>query len=1007
MDPRIKLSARTMEFQSAPEVPAVSIAADVDNATEAYTLTLPGAMGFSGASKRVLAADAMGFLSFLPLTDTALQSGADASGGSVSIGANSIGFDVSGNAVTLAADGSAAVIDVPLATTHAFRGASDGAPGIVDDVKALATGVTVGDTVANAFAKVDNWLFERVIGQPPAATFRASERYASGFTIAWTPPAQYTIALGSTVPVMTTLNAEISGAGITKQTFLTTQAANMPDGASPITAINFTTNVGQSLVSPTPASTTLTLRNGAGAASSYTLVMARATVVGLDAASGPFTVRVWYTNKSSGAPFYLSVANATKAEAVAPNAPTTVTASTVANALTGTSSVPTQAEAGTANTGTSPGIASYRYAYTTAGAWSGQQLAAETAYPAVITTSAAGQPAPRRDGVTFTDASGAATNAGTSSTFSGLAFDAPYAVTVAASNTAAPAVFGAAGGPAYARTALPTYTLTGLPGSALAFTGTQFGTQGVTVVNRSATSKTFVSVYDLAAISTQLPASVTSAAFALIAASRPGLSSALSGGFASRFTLSLTTTWSGLAAALVTAYAGYGGSTTLSASDADKAITVTSVADAYSGDAARAGFYMQAGGLSVALLKGMLRSSDAPVSATLTHDLSGGSPATVTLTSPDLYFDTLAAPTVSGLMPTAPTPSVAVSGVTIVSNASDVALPTNVDVSALGSYFVPTNLATAAVRWNGGTLDTATATSSAALYKTDDSAYAPTTAITESVVRIKLSPKVPAGNATVFTGGGAALSNLLTGFNIRGSASATLTDVSGKPLYLDMPTLATRAAQTGVRVESGTGTYPSLSGEGAFGAAFDETANLAVAYTQELQLANGLIQTKAAAQGGYKNYGLYSGVMGPEYSSISASGKRYVTFKYTFPAITSGNAYSYATLTLSGAGGADLVMGTNGELINNVSVQLKLVTANGASPWYDANTINPATNINAAGVGDSFPILNAGKPVTLTSRPLIVPDGTGSVAFTAYLRLGLDMSKAQYVRNIGLAFSST
>lgn len=1014
-EPRIKITGTAMEFQSAPDMTVVSLAADLGNAVNPYTLTLPGALGFVGAGKRVLATDVSGFLSFLALTDQGLQSHADASGGSVSIGANNKPFDVAGNAVTLT-DTGATINDLPLATAFAFRDASDGAAGIVDDVKALATGASVGDTVANAFAKVDNWLYERVVGQPPAPTFLASQAYSSGFTIAWAPPPTYKVALGggTVVPVMTQLNVELSGSGITTATYTTTQQTNMPGFTTPLTAITFTTNAAQTLVSPVPASATLSLRNAAGTTRNYSIIAAQQTVTGLATAAGPFTARIWYSNGGSGSVTPLLVANVTKAGAVAPSAPVSVTIATpTTNTLNITSSVPVQSENGTPNTGTSPGISNYEYAYTTVGAWNTKQLSEETTYPlpADITAvaSSANQPAPRRSGTTFVDANGIDTPTVTTKAFTGLAFDAPYAVKVGASNSSAPTVITNRTGPIYSRTALPTYSLAPIPSSGgLTFTGvTAFVTPGIPVSNRSASA---VTVIDSTTVSGKnMSANVASTPFALIHSSRPGISATQAGGYTSRFTLGVTgagPAWSGLLGDLVTSYTGYGGSGTVSASDEHKGITVGTAVDA--GTGLTAGFWMQAPSLSVALDKAALLDTDTGITVTLKQELLGGGTVTRSNANP-LYFDTMSAVAVAGSVPAAPTPTVPVSGVTIMTNAATIPLSTKVDVTNMGHYFLPATLASASMQWNGATVagTTVSANQNATLTKTDDSAYTVTTPIVEATLRTVLVPTLPSNNTAIFTGGSLPLTVQVTGNNIKGTVSAVVSNVATKPLYLDMPTNATLALGR-LRVTSGSGTYAAA---GTFGGSYTQATSLTGAYTDELQLAAGLYQTKAAAAGGYKNYSLYSGVTGPDYSGISASGMRYVTFEYPL----TGAGSSYATLTFTGAAsapyfGADYAMNPDKSL-KFMTVHVKIKTSGNESVWLDANTPNGGLNLLGANE-DGFLVLNtSGNNATTTItasesvRPILVPTATGATAGQFYVRVGMDMSKSLYFKDIAVTYA--
>ena len=85
-------------------------------------------------------------------------------------------------------------------------------------------------------------------------------------------------------------------------------------------------------------------------------------------------------------------------------------------------------------------------------------------------------------------------------------------------------------------------------------------------------------------------------------------------------------------------------------------------------------------------------------------------------------------------------------------------------------------------------------------------------------------------------------------------------------------------SSNGLRVESGIG----LTNPTNYGSNFNHMSNLATTYVNELQMVNGLYVTKAASPvNAYRNYSNYYRNNNVDYSGISDSTIRFVTFKYT------------------------------------------------------------------------------------------------------------------------------
>lgn len=1007
-DPRIRLTRQALEFQSSAK-PAVTLTADTGTPNSSpYTLTLPSGLGFA-AGRRVLASDAGGLLAFLDLTDPVLQSG---SAGSQLIGTTDVRLDGSGHVVAMDDGGLSATLldDASGGAVYAFEG---GATDIVDDGRVVSSGGGTEDTVANAFAKVDAWLVGHLVGQPPAPTFWGCASSAGGFTVAWLAPPQVPAAFapGLYLPAMTALEVTLEGGGLsTPLTYTLTQGALMPRGDTPLRAVTFTTNSGWRFADAAPTGTTPFSGVGVGGASVVAdLYTATQTVVGLAAAAGPFTVRVAYRNSSGGQPRPLLLTNVRKAAGRAPGKASLAQADPSGSGLAARATPPAQYVEGEANSGTTPAIAAYRFTFDSAPA------TASGADPyAPFNASGAAQPPPRRYSPgSPTDASGASTFATASALVPVGLYDLPLALTVAASNTSAPALFGASSGPPplFRRTALPSPSPTQMSAGALTFqrAGLTYPLQGVPFATRKAAFVP-VDVYDLSAVAAAGGVATASMGpFALVSDLRPGLRSAQAGAFAARFRLDASgATHVGPTGCVVT-YAGLDGALT-NAEDASGALVVTGEGDPFT--AAGAGFYRLCS-LAVTLKAVALRAG-VPTSAWLYHDLSGGATTVRHNASTPLHFDEFQAQPILGRFEVTDVSGSSALVCGVRTWTAPLTLHCLATVANAGNYYVPAVLARATLQWGGATLGGgATVPASAPLYDPDTLVEVTSTGPLGGRRRALLfEVALPEGNTSVFTGGTEGpLRVALTVASLAGEASGPLAStVEGAVPYLDLPSLATKALHT--RVQSGLGPSPS-----SFGASYDQAALLTqTPYTAELQLANGLYQTKGCARGGYLDYGAFSGLAGaPDYAAdVSSVGTRYVTLAFAQPQRAGGGTYNYATLTLSAAGGGtdfgeDWGTDPTTGALRGVTMQVRVVPTDGVggTGWLDANARVEGRNVNAATLPEGFPVLNGQRAPSASVRPLVVPATTGASAFTFYVRVGLDMAKALCLRDVSVAFSET
>jgi len=198
----------------------------------------------------------------------------------------------------------------------------------------------------------------------------------------------------------------------------------------------------------------------------------------------------------------------------------------------------------------------------------------------------------------------------------------------------------------------------------------------------------------------------------------------------------------------------------------------------------------------------------------------------------------------------------------------------------------------------------------------------------------------------------------IQGFNSKGtggtSASLTLTNVR----------VDTKSDESG-RIFAGSGQYPTTYGTAA--GTWDSTQNLISnnAYREELQLVGGVYKRPT------QNYASNSPTAGPNYSSDTQTGYRYVLFNVG----TISNATS-VTINLNNASNI-----SNLEQ-SDMSLQVKVDGANQTNGWINANSAysagNPTNN------GD--PALDFGASTATVRR---ITFGTAVKTGTVYVRFGL------------------
>jgi hypothetical protein len=945
-------------------------------------------------------------------------------------------------------------------TPWAFMSTSVGMPGVVDELADPGD----PDTVANAFAKVDSWIWTYIFAQPPAPVQLGPVGWsnnASGFTVAWTNPAQYNAAfLATPVPYITTLDiwlySGVGTGGTLVGSWSITGSQYLPSGTEPVQALTFTINSGSAFATPTVASTNFTDNDSNNYGSLWTASQSETSMT-----TGEYTVVVGFKNYGQGTQNTLMFSGLSRQEAVPPNAPTGLTVTTLAGSpATNGAQVqvtnvvaPSQSENGSTYVpGVSPAINYYDYAATTVGAHT-TTYGGGGAYPstsAIVVTGAA-QPTPRRwySGYTWADTTVSTVTAtqatgGTHVTITSTApYDAPFAVEASANNTAN-YTFGLVD-TIYTRSLLPAYTAVPIGSSLDSFTNaTSYANAAVPITARTGSAVSHLYNHNDITGTTGLVTG-TNAATSLNATTMPGLTSAYTASFspaaASQFTATLlangatqastTLTVTGLdtMAALPTEQSTATGSVSL---------LVSAVGDAFTG--AEQGFYGQAT-LGGRLYPALLAPSTCQYQLSFASWLAAQPAVTATTNTNTFYVDDLnTAPTNVALTISSVTGTQDfVCGVQVYT--SSTTLGTAISAEYLGRWFLATpNLATAEVTWNSATLTQASLpVASTQLYDANLNPVNDTAAISTTAVRQMLFALPATGQP--FTGGTHPVGVQATVYNPVGStASATQTQYEGLPLYFDQPSLTLMAGQPAAgyaRVTSGTdangedpyigpsGTQNATWPAGTLGTDYGVAWNdgLTLVGTTELQLVDGYYAAfRSAVAPGYLNYTTaFFGAPGPDYSGAvseaNAGSWRYVMFQFNVTGNNAANTYLY--LTINGGAGAGWGMNNSTYALNNVrmDVMFQGVTSspasNGNGVWFDANAlaaIGFGQAVNSDDLPNGLAVLATGGstlPTTASLRVINVPQGTAFSNCTMYIRVGLNMGQDVAFQGFTYYFAST
>jgi hypothetical protein len=870
---------------------------------------------------------------------------------------------------------------------YTFRASSIGGT----DVQDAKLNPTSPDLIVNAFAKVDNWLFQNMIAPPPAPIFARTSNTATTCTVTWSNPYQFqTGFLPQPFPFINRLLLNIVSTDGFSITSNITTASNMPFPGNPNVISNalLANDVG----------------NFTSGYANNTFIIANAGSAG----KSNFTFNItWLNNNTMLASNTLIVSGVNFATASVPSAPVSVSYSINApTTITFTYSDPS------APGGTLGGFCNTTVTFS------------NLPYTNTFTATSATQPGPRRYQVAFTPATVTTFTTYTSGTKTfqrtSLLPDTPVVFSVSASNILAVG-YGPAG-IAYGRTALPT-----APSRLGTITfGNNYATQGIPITSRNAASPGLVTIMNCNLVTAQYALSATQTNIAIHTASNPGSTS----------NSIMRLTWSnsaGGAGADVT-FNGYGGATpapTTTTADGNFQITYTSITDL--APSTYSGFYNGLVSLTFAVARCNI--APRPTVYTLTAIQSNEFNPTNVTQSVTLYTDSINV--VPTLLETYNT--ILTTGITyfhcsgILSFNSNLLFNSVFRLSNIGYNFLTyPNIGNYQMKNGAGTnLNTLSNTLSSNQFYSDiglaPGSLIPTTATLVNSNIFVTSNISFLSNQTVFTNrAGTNILNLVTSFsNIFGTTGVAsnefkiYSNAGFCNIYFDIPSkivldsMNTSNSIYGIRVLSGTGVAPAT-----YGGVFDQTATLVG--TNELQLVNGLFQTNASPTDGYINYsigGFHNPISGsytyPNYTGFTTTDTRYVTTQY-YKVAPTGVTYTFLNLTIMG--GVNITTDFNNYLQSNITVEYKII-----EPLYPA--INPATHSTGWLNGNVFGIVNATNKndgqggfvpsqtingtlytSSTSNRLLQVTGGTGEYPFITYIRVGVQMNQNVKWQRISITF---
>jgi hypothetical protein len=132
-------------------------------------------------------------------------------------------------------------------------------PHSIGGIGISSTNCNIGgaDLITTAFKKTDDWLFNNIVGKPPAPIFASSNRTKQYFSVSWSNPILYSIGLLDTyIPKITSLLVTLSNVTVPADTIYNTpiinivSQSNLPMYATPIQGVDiYNTGTFNSIIS--------------------------------------------------------------------------------------------------------------------------------------------------------------------------------------------------------------------------------------------------------------------------------------------------------------------------------------------------------------------------------------------------------------------------------------------------------------------------------------------------------------------------------------------------------------------------------------------------------------------------------------------------------------------------------------------------------------------------------------------------------------------------------------
>jgi hypothetical protein len=873
---------------------------------------------------------------------------------------------------------------------YTFKPSSIGGTDIRD--KLLGT----PDTITNAFAKVDNWLFTNMIAPPPVSIFISSDSTPTTCKVSWSNPYQFLIGfLAEPFPYISELYINISNAdGTFSLSSNISTPSNMPFPGNS----NVISNVMLTLDTGTYTS---------GYSSDNTYIIANAAATG----KSDFIFNITWLNKNTSLQTNtLSISNLNFGGGSAPSAPTGLNVTGRTNTtinLNYSAPVPLNGP-----------LLHYSNEV---------QTFFSIPYTNSFNSASSAQPAPRRYGAAFTSNSVATIITGLNTIFSGLAPDTAVRLSSAARNTINPNY--TQGTDIYSRTTLPV-----APSRLGAFVfpgGNYYGTQGIPINNRQlGAGQTIAPIINRNTVEVgNYLTTIESTNVAIHTASNPGSGS--------NSIMSLTC---GNVGPIL--FNGYGGTqvpTDYYGPDDNFLIKFNGSNDFYAASSGSNGFYT-VGRFQFGLRRNYIVPSTESYTFTTVQSNEYVSP-NITYTT-NLYVDEInTAPTLIETYNYVHTQGAGTayffcSGV--LSFNSNLVINSTFYLSNIGAYFITYPRIGTYTLGSGSTSGpTSNILTGTAFYSDLQLTNLIDTATTLANSNIYIGSNLfNLGNQQLFTNGvDGKVAKLTTSFsNILGTQG--LQTVNFKiysnagfcNIYFDIPSksildsMNTSNSIYGIRVTSGVNNGTDVTD---FGGAFNQATSL-ITYSNEIQLVNGFFQSKASSTDGYINYssgGFYNPLADsgsytyPNYGTITTSGEiRYLTVQYY---ITTPGSYLFFTLNIIGAINFQQDLYT-GSLLNDITVQYKILdpvssnpanTENITSAWLNGNIgavtgVNNVTKSISGNAGFWFNPNIRGVTYNSTSikRYLQVTSGTGTTPFLVYIRIGVPMNQNVKWKQLTVSF---